>query len=1076
MGGEEWDAHRAWRDGGPAVNRASTRVDAESEDARTETMSSVSAYFAAPVVDVYAAPRTTARADRRTPREDGYSNRVGRHDDRAPRSTPTDGRVEARCVVYNPAALRVSEMSDGGSNDGRRSADGGGHHVLGFPAARGVLWDATPVGEGILVGAHHHAPTLRLAPGVSRALASVAREASASDDDGPDETETETETETSSRPTRAVVTLSGTFASFDVEHDPRGGSSRVDGVVVSTSSITVDAVHVGGIGAEADGATAASSRVAIEAAVEQTRDGLRADGGTVYARDAWDADVFAARCSRRAKLRPAAMWPMRAAVALERSIGPDGSCRDDDVALRVTATLALPSEMFRATPIVPLRAASTSALHRDLIARQAHQARSADPIPLDEVESGFLTMDRARRLVPLFETEPRAFDLPIVGVWVSGAANVAHLSVWAACLRFAAHTQLKDKVVQSGSFLLALYQPGGRAGPAVYDVAAVEKSESASPAARYAASMRCAPGEGASATFRAVSEMPRAGAEATGEKAGEGWRKGRVGAGDGGRGGEASGVDASLSFTRESGRAAAAAARPKPPDPDPDRSRGHFGRIWSSGSSHRGLVGDDPAVFAWSPLRVPPTAYEAAASSAAAARAAFASVRSGRPRTEMFDADDETEMAALTGSARRIVLEQQRQITALRTQVEALRAEIASVAVDAEEDADVEERASRQYPGVGAGGFGRFAGGGYDAPAGVAWGGDCVVSTGELRVGGVTSGGGRREEEGTAEEDREGGEGGDRPLRSPKSPLNKALAFSRAQAAEARLSKKRKEKRKDEEEEEEETAQPRQRNAAAEASDEGEVDDTPDDGAPTAAGAEVSVRDLVARAESVALRHKAAAAAVVAEERAARRLPPPPTAIPPRAEPGPFPPQPLRVPQPPRLPYVDHQDDIDETGERAVDPVFGADEDSDAYVPHFPRTAFNETGVGLHAQEAAEDDETLLSSAALMADPTTMDAETAAAAAAAARREMVRLAGSPRLSGGGAPRDELVRAAVRTGMDHMYPTIDFEADQEELSADEDEEILARYVERFGGHRSLMFEATGKTARYLNEEEEEEEDA
>jgi len=36
---------------------------------------------------------------------------------------------------------------------------------------------------------------------------------------------------------------------------------------------------------------------------------------------------------------------------------------------------------------------------------------------LSEVDTGFLTMDQARRLVPLFETEPRAFDLPIVGVW-----------------------------------------------------------------------------------------------------------------------------------------------------------------------------------------------------------------------------------------------------------------------------------------------------------------------------------------------------------------------------------------------------------------------------------------------------------------------------------------------------------------------------------------------------------------------------------------------------------------------------------------------------------------------------------
>jgi hypothetical protein len=37
--------------------------------------------------------------------------------------------------------------------------------------------------------------------------------------------------------------------------------------------------------------------------------------------------------------------------------------------------------------------------------------------------------------------------------------------------------------------------------------------------------------------------------------------------------------------------------------------------------------------------------------------------------------------------------------------------------------------------------------------------------------------------------------------------------------------------------------------------------------------------------------------------------------------------------------------------------------------------------------------------------------------------------GQTSLSSGGAGRDELFRAAVRSGMDHMYPTIDFEADE-----------------------------------------------
>lgn len=42
---------------------------------------------------------------------------------------------------------------------------------------------------------------------------------------------------------------------------------------------------------------------------------------------------------------------------------------------------------------------------------------------------------------------------------------------------------------------------------------------------------------------------------------------------------------------------------------------------------------------------------------------------------------------------------------------------------------------------------------------------------------------------------------------------------------------------------------------------------------------------------------------------------------------------------------------------------------------------------------------------------------------------MVRLSGATALSSSGAGRDELFRAAVLSGMDHMYPTIDFEADE-----------------------------------------------
>ena len=75
------------------------------------------------------------------------------------------------------------------------------------------------------------------------------------------------------------------------------------------------------------------------------------------------------------------------------------------------------------------------------------------------------------------ELDPRAYDLPTVGVWVAGARNVLHLGVWAACLRFARSAALRDKATQRGSFLLATYVPGRSSrGPSFHDVALADEA------------------------------------------------------------------------------------------------------------------------------------------------------------------------------------------------------------------------------------------------------------------------------------------------------------------------------------------------------------------------------------------------------------------------------------------------------------------------------------------------------------------------------------------------------------------------------------------------------------------------
>ena len=55
----------------------------------------------------------------------------------------------------------------------------------------------------------------------------------------------------------------------------------------------------------------------------------------------------------------------------------------------------------------------------------------------------------------------QAYNVPLVGIWVSGVANPKHPLVWLACLKFFATKQLHDKVMQgSQAFLLLLYSLG----------------------------------------------------------------------------------------------------------------------------------------------------------------------------------------------------------------------------------------------------------------------------------------------------------------------------------------------------------------------------------------------------------------------------------------------------------------------------------------------------------------------------------------------------------------------------------------------------------------------------------------
>ncbi|XP_030311097.1 SCL-interrupting locus protein [Calypte anna] len=71
---------------------------------------------------------------------------------------------------------------------------------------------------------------------------------------------------------------------------------------------------------------------------------------------------------------------------------------------------------------------------------------------------GYLTMDQTRKLLLLLESDPKAYALPLVGVWLSGITHIYSPQIWACCLRYLFSSSIQERVFsESGSFLIVLY-------------------------------------------------------------------------------------------------------------------------------------------------------------------------------------------------------------------------------------------------------------------------------------------------------------------------------------------------------------------------------------------------------------------------------------------------------------------------------------------------------------------------------------------------------------------------------------------------------------------------------------------
>ena len=200
--------------------------------------------------------------------------------------------------------------------------------------------------------------------------------------------------------------------------------------------------------------------------------------------------------------------PRRLACAPRRDGREEGRQKRRRNRAHRPARVRVPTAVFAATPIAPPRVAD-SPLTRALVAARTRAPRAP-------IGSGFLTMDRTRRLMLLDETDPASLALPTVGVWVSGVTHVTHLAVWAACHRYVTSDALKDKATQRGAFLCLLFPPAPELSeaevskslttkvsrmarappPTCHDVRLVEP-RGASPRthADFAATFECVPGE-----------------------------------------------------------------------------------------------------------------------------------------------------------------------------------------------------------------------------------------------------------------------------------------------------------------------------------------------------------------------------------------------------------------------------------------------------------------------------------------------------------------------------------------------------------------------------------------------------
>ncbi|XP_063795664.1 SCL-interrupting locus protein [Pseudophryne corroboree] len=112
----------------------------------------------------------------------------------------------------------------------------------------------------------------------------------------------------------------------------------------------------------------------------------------------------------------------------------------------VTVANTFESTPIKPVPIIPTALARNLSSHHNIAQLQGTH------------KCGYLTMDQTRKLLLVLESDPKAYTLPLVGIWMSGITHIHSPQVWASCLRYMFSSSVKERVLsEGGSFLIVLY-------------------------------------------------------------------------------------------------------------------------------------------------------------------------------------------------------------------------------------------------------------------------------------------------------------------------------------------------------------------------------------------------------------------------------------------------------------------------------------------------------------------------------------------------------------------------------------------------------------------------------------------